>query len=411
MNNLPESLEQIPDYLLQFSPSTMAGHYDLGGMRQLLHSIGDPQQRLKVIHVAGTSGKTSTAYFVRALLESRGLRVGLTVSPHILDIRERVQVGGILPPAVFHKALHEFLQIITDKKLTPTYFELLIAFAYWYFARQSVDYAVVEVGLGGLLDGTNVVERADKVCIINMIGLDHTEILGDTLPQIADQKLGIIQPGNQTFIISQGKNMDTYLMRGAKQRGGMPQLVEPVTDLHGLPSYQAGNTALALAADEFIAKRDNLPPRASGVTLAPPPGRFETITHNGLNWIVDGAHNPQELLALKHELDLRGMQKMPVLVSFTQGPSEKLNQMVAIVATFAANVVVVDFQSGQDIKSKRSFSVNDMQAAFEHCNVPAVTAQNIPHAIEQLSAISEPQILVTGSLYLVSAIIPYLATD
>lgn len=404
MNELPLTLAEIPEYLLRFSPPTIAGHYDLNNMRRMMHFLGEPQEQLKVLHVAGTSGKTSTAYFTRDLLAARGQRVGLTVSPHVIDVRERAQVDGPLPPLQFRAALADFLGEVSSCEVNPTYFELLVAFAYWLFAREKVDYAVVEVGLGGLLDGTNVVERRDKVCLISTIGIDHTEILGNSLHEIADQKLGIIRPGNVVFIASQGEEMNEYLLRGALALGGEPQIV-PSIEVTWLPNYQGGNLALAEAAVTYLSVRDQLPLPAEGAQVFfPPPGRFETIRRGGIDWILDGAHNPQKLAMLRQELGNRNWAPLPALVSFTAAPEHKLAEMVSQVLLLSDRVVITTFASGQDLKNKRSFTLSDMAAEFERQGAAVEVAANVPDGVGALVAMGEERVLVTGSLYLVSQV-------
>ena len=151
-------------------------------VKPLASLAGHPENQLKVIHIAGTSGKTSTAYYMAALLRAAGKNVGLTVSPHIDSITERVQINGRpLPDEQFCSELEQFLKIVKTAPQAPSFFELLYVFSLWVFARAKVDYAVVETGMGGLFDATNIVTRPDKICIITDIGLDHTHILGDTV--------------------------------------------------------------------------------------------------------------------------------------------------------------------------------------------------------------------------------------
>src|SRR5712691_3519862 len=136
--------------------------YTLERMMQLMAYLGHPQDTLKIMHVAGTSGKSATAYYAAALLMAAGKRVGLTVSPHAVEVNDRVQINLTpLPEQTFCQELSVFLGLVTKSGITPTYFELLIAFAYWEFVCQRVDYAVVEVGLGCMVDATNVITRRD----------------------------------------------------------------------------------------------------------------------------------------------------------------------------------------------------------------------------------------------------------
>src|SRR5688572_622401 len=191
--------------LRAYIPSApLKDRYTLDRMQALLAFLGDPQEKLRVVHIAGTSGKTSAAYFVRGLLQASGARTGLTISPHMVSLAERVQIAGApVSDAAFVQYIHDFLPLVEKSGLQPSYFEIIIALAFWVFAHEDVDFAVIETGLGGLLDATNTVRRADKVCVITDIGLDHTDILGETIPEIAAQKAGIIQPGNIVVVQNQ----------------------------------------------------------------------------------------------------------------------------------------------------------------------------------------------------------------
>src|SRR5574344_2950696 len=185
--------------LLLYAPSQLyGGDMQLDRMKLLMEYLGNPQDDLKVIHVAGTSGKTSTTYYIRALLQASSLKTGLTISPHIATIRERIQINGeLVEEDSFVDYFNEFYDGVQGFDPKPTFFELVTAFAYWVFKKEKVDYAIIETGLGGRLDATNVVERTDKVSIITPIGFDHTDILGNTLKSIAGEKAEIIQPGSK----------------------------------------------------------------------------------------------------------------------------------------------------------------------------------------------------------------------
>jgi len=177
------SIKDAEQLLLTYSPEKQAGEtYTLGRMRLFMERLGNPQNDIPAVHIAGTSGKTSTAYYVRAMLEAHGKKTGLTTSPHITSVAERVQIGGKpLDDATFLSYLNEFLALIARwPDIRPTYFELLTAFAYWVFKQESVDYMVIEVGLGGLLDATNVIDT-EKVCVITPIA--SLRRLGWTIPK------------------------------------------------------------------------------------------------------------------------------------------------------------------------------------------------------------------------------------
>jgi len=159
---------------------------------ELCHALGNPQQKFKTIHVAGTNGKGSTSHMIAAVLQQAGYKTGLYTSPHLKDFRERIRINGTMCSEDFvvdfverHKPLIESIQ--------PSFFEITVAMAFEYFAEQQVNVAVIEVGLGGRLDSTNVI--IPELSVITNIGLDHTHLLGDTLPKIAFEKAGIIKPG------------------------------------------------------------------------------------------------------------------------------------------------------------------------------------------------------------------------
>ena len=189
--------EEALEYLLNSRPpfhvvGAAAYKPGLENVLRLMAHVGDPQKQFKSVHVAGTNGKGSTAHLMAAALQSAGLKVGLYTSPHLVDFRERIRIGGemITPDfvATFVEKNREFLD-----EVQPSFFETVTALAFSYFAKEKVDIAVVEVGLGGRLDATNIV--TPLVSVITNIGLDHTEFLGDTLQKIAAEKAGIIKPG------------------------------------------------------------------------------------------------------------------------------------------------------------------------------------------------------------------------
>ena len=165
----------------------------------LLHRLGDPQERLRVVHIAGTKGKGSTTAMVANILQAAGHTVGMYLSPYVYDVRERVQINGeMISRAHFARwvtVIRPHIEALEKTDLGPTTeFELKTAVGLCYFAERAVDYAVLEVGLGGRLDATNVVSRP-LVTVITNIGLDHTELLGETLGEIAAEKAGIVKPG------------------------------------------------------------------------------------------------------------------------------------------------------------------------------------------------------------------------
>ena len=188
--------QQTIDYLYSSQPAfhlvgASAYKPGLDNTYRLMAHLGNPHERLRTVHIAGTNGKGSTSHLIAAALQAQGYRVGLFTSPHLVDFRERIRISGEM---IAEEKVVQFVaenQAFLDE-LRPSFFETTMALAFWYFAEQQVDIAVVEVGLGGRLDSTNIL--APLLSVITNIGIDHTEFLGNTLAQIAEEKAGIMKP-------------------------------------------------------------------------------------------------------------------------------------------------------------------------------------------------------------------------
>ena len=188
--------QQTIDYLYASQPAfhlvgAAAYKPGLDNTYRLMAHLGNPHEQLRAVHVAGTNGKGSTSHLIASALQAQGYKVGLFTSPHLVDFRERIRISGEMIPE------ETVVQFVADNRaflddLRPSFFETTMAMAFWYFAQQQVDIAVVEVGLGGRLDSTNIL--TPLVSVITNIGIDHTEFLGNTLAQIAEEKAGIMKP-------------------------------------------------------------------------------------------------------------------------------------------------------------------------------------------------------------------------
>lgn len=188
--------QQTIDYLYASQPAfhlvgASAYKPGLDNIYRLMAHLGNPHEQLRAVHVAGTNGKGSTSHLIAAALQAQGYKVGLFTSPHLVDFRERIRISGEMIPQ------ETVVQFVADHRafldeVRPSFFETTMAMAFWYFVEQQVDIAVVEVGLGGRLDSTNIL--TPLLSVITNIGIDHTEFLGDTLAQIAEEKAGIIKP-------------------------------------------------------------------------------------------------------------------------------------------------------------------------------------------------------------------------
>lgn len=380
----------------------------LDRMWPLMEVLGNPQDRLKVVHIAGTSGKTSTAYYIAALLKATGKKIGLTVSPHLDTITERIQIDGqLISETVFCKELSIFLDIIQKARQHPTYYELLYAFALWVFERHRVDYAVVETGLGGLHDATNVATRADKVCIITDIGLDHTAILGETLPEIAAQKIGIVHPKNHCFTYQQAPGiMKIFEQWCTKQQARLHKVAEQPKNQSLLPEYQQHNWHLAYTAYQYLQERDTLASLTSQALQETQkirvPGRMDIRQVRGKTIVMDGAHNKQKMeVFIKSFQQLYPGIKPAVLLSIKQ--SKDYGSIVPLLVTLTKDIIVTSFDATQDLPA-RSTDIHELAQAFKDNGVRVQAIPDQHEAFEALLASPQSIAIITGSFYLLGQI-------
>ena len=382
----------------------------------LMELLGNPEQHLRVVHIAGTSGKTSTAYFMSALLVAAGSKVGLTVSPHVDSITERIQIDGQpLDEANFCSELGNFLDIIQRAKQMPTYFELIYAFALWEFDRQGVDYAVVETGLGGLHDATNVITRSDKVCIITDIGHDHTNVLGAELVEIAAQKIGIVHTGNQVFTYDQSPEIMAVLGRWVNDHQANLFVTTEYEALQQfgkmafgqMPIYQRRNWLLADTVFNYLRNRDKLPNLTRQVLqltqAVQVPARMEARQLGGKTIVMDGAHNAQKMTAFIGSFQQQYPGQEPaVLLALKQ--DKEYQSVVPLLAALTSHIIITTFESTQDLPI-RSMDPDELAKAFTAANVANVTVIPDHHqAYEALLSSAEPIGVITGSLYLLGQI-------
>lgn len=382
----------------------------LDRMRPLMAVLGNPEEKLKIIHIAGTSGKTSTTYYIASMLTAAGLKTGMTVSPHIDSIAERVQIN-MQPVSAkeFGNALEEFLDIMKKAKLEPTYFEILIAFVYWYFVKAGVDYAVVETGLGGLQDSTNVAERADKICVITDIGYDHMHVLGNTLPEIAAQKAGIIHASNNVYMYEQSPEIMEVVKGRCTQQGAQLHIVETSYQnetgaLKDLPDFQQRNWHLAHEVYGAVQRRDGLPElsedKLTETLTLQVPARMDVRALNGKTLIMDGAHNGQKMQAFLGSYKNRwGGQKAAVLLSLKSSKDyqEVLPQLVGVADT----LIITTFSFSQD-RPLHGIDPDELaNAAAKHNFTQIIAEPDQAKAYELLLSQPEGVLIITGSFYLI----------
>lgn len=414
INNFKLAREALNQFVPRDWSSTQ--NYSLDRMVRLMDFLGNPQNDLIIIHIAGTSGKTSTAYYCAALLRQVGKNVGLSISPHITEINERLQINLVpLNEADYGRVLNEFLDIVNKSDVKPTYFEMLIALAYWHFARCKLDYAVIEVGLGGLVDGTNVIDRADKVCVLTDIGLDHIKILGSTLSDIATQKAGIITSGNKVFTHPQDESvMRVFENRCHDQNASLVvvPLAKSNVDISFLPGFQQRNFSLALAAVNYVIDRDNLfkLPNKQVIEAAKThiPARMEIFKQFGKTIIIDGAHNAQKLHALIEAIKQQfPNQPVASLVSFVSSGEPGLEDSLSELKSLSEKIIITSFSGEQDTP-KHSVETTKIVDIASRVGLSPVVVEKPEDALSNLLAQPEPVLVVTGSFYLLNHIRPLM---
>ena len=275
-------------------------------IRAMCAAMGDPQKRYRCVQGAGTNGKSSTTRMIAVLLHAQGLRVGLYVSPHLIKYPERIEIDGrVVSDEDFARGIEVALDAAARAGVQATEFELLTAAALWLFAREDVDWAVLECGLGGRWDATSVVDP--QVAVITGVALEHTAILGDTIEKIAGEKAAIIKPGSHAIFAHDLAAQGVFERQA--QDVGTPYSYAKLDatrafddELAYMPAYQRSNLATALAAVTVALGHAPSPESASialgGLVI---PGRFEILRHDPLV-IVDAAHNPQSAHVLAGEL-------------------------------------------------------------------------------------------------------------
>jgi dihydrofolate synthase / folylpolyglutamate synthase len=370
---------------------------------------------LKVIHVAGTSGKTSTAYYIAALLAAAGKKTGLAVSPHIDIITERIQINGQnISEADFCSELEVFLDLAAAADPRPSYFELFHAFTLWAMKRQNADYVVIETGVGGLHDATNITNRADKICVITDIGFDHTELLGDTLAKIAAQKVGIVHEDNHIFMYEQAEEIMAVVKNWAGQHHAPLHVTTEAAkarayadDLSSMPDYQRRNWLLAHYVYTYLRKQDNAQSLTRQVLRQTQrlqvPARMDIKQFGGKTLVMDGAHNPQKMVAFLDSFRrLYPDVKPAVLIGLKE--DKEYQELVSLLTPLAGRIITTAFKTTQDLPVV-SMKPGILAQAFSDAGLARV--ESIPDsraAFQALLAAPEAVCVITGSFYLIGQI-------
>lgn len=296
---------------------------DLTNITALCEYLGNPQTKFKTVHIAGTNGKGSTSHMLASIFQEAGYKTGLTTSPHLKDFRERIRVNGAMADEEFViDFVNKHEQKIIDQK--ASFFEIAIAMAFEYFAQQKVDIAIIETGLGGRLDSTNIILPA--LSVITNIGLDHTQFLGDTLDKIAFEKAGIIKPNTAVVIGETTAETKSVFEQVAKDRNAEIIFAEEKhfqdlpSDLKG--SYQIKNKRTVLTAIEQLQKQDwAISPEniANGllnvVKNTNLRGRWDILRQHPLI-VADTAHNPHGLAEVSKQINEQAYNQLHLVLGF-----------------------------------------------------------------------------------------------
>ena len=390
-------------------------------MRLLAAALGHPERRYPCIHVAGTNGKGSVAAMLEAILRTAGWRTGLYTSPHLVRLGERMQVDRV-PMAdaeivAYARELqgHADALAARDADDHPSFFEFMTGAAFLHFARKQVDLAVVEVGLGGRFDATNIVEP--EIAVITSIGLDHCDMLGDTLAQIAFEKAGIIKPGRPVVVGRVPAEAMEVIARLAAERGAPLWSVErefgnelagyPETSLEG--DYQRWNAATAALVARLLPARWRLTPEVvvrglSGVSW---PGRWQRIRVGETPVILDATHNPEGAEQLDANLArlAAATGRAPVVVMGATG-ERRARAVLAAVAKHAREIHLI--VPRQDRALPHAALEGCVPAGFRGAVRRTSLAEVFPAADRCTLGAAGETVVVTGSIYLLGEVLERL---
>jgi dihydrofolate synthase/folylpolyglutamate synthase len=409
--------------------------FSLDEIRVLLAALGDPQRRFRSVLIAGTNGKGSTAATLASILTAAGIRTGLYTSPHLARANERIrldriEIGDDAFAGLYFRVHDAAQQLVLDGKLPqmPSYFEILTAQALLYFAEAKVQIAVLEVGMGGRLDATNIVDPL--LSVITDISIDHTEWLGSTVAAITREKAGILRRKGTLITLPQHPEANQVLgevaaelgVRGVSAVPYMPPMnagsagpycinvlgatIRVDSPLSG--AHQQRNLALAIAAAVELACNHGFAVKpaaiAEGIRKTRWPGRLERIERNGVEWMLDVAHNPAGAWALRAGLDQVSSGASegdpPRTLIFSCLRDKPVAEMAQILFPLFDEVILAP------IHTARAASLDDLMAAAEATGVRATVAESVQQAmqlaVEQVRQCAEHRlIVVSGSVYLV----------
>jgi len=435
-NDALDFLYQFINYEHKTTIKYIETNYNLHQFKEFLQQIGSPQKGLQYIHVAGSKGKGSTSAILASLLSAHGYRTGIYSSPHLINIRERFRIDG---HAISNQDFIELVRVLTDyvertqqksSKGFRTTFELMTALCFLYFQRERPDWSIMEVGMGGRLDCTNVIQP--NLCLVTPICLDHVESLGHSLEEIAYEKAGIFKQGVPILVGNQKSRVWRVLRRKARH---VDSMIIPVNDLVRLRSayinpqgsifsvafddsgwddlkiklcgrMQVENTCLALAALKYLERNGlvkidekRLRKGLNGIRWY---GRMDI--RESPSWfpgkppgylIIDGAHNGSAVKRMIRDMKELFPGEKP-LVIFAAPSNKDVKQMLSALGCFAETIIVTRYSNPRSMKIHQLATM-----AAEYCS-DVLKANTLKHALFMASNVLNRSrlLMVTGSLYL-----------
>ena len=385
--------------------------------RSLLAALGDPHKGLKFVHVAGTNGKGSTCAMLNACLMAAGYRVGMFTSPFLNRFNERIQLNGVpIPDADLVRLVEEVRPVAESLPESPTEFEMITGIGMLYFARSGCDIVVLEVGMGGELDSTNVIDTPEAA-VITAMGLDHVKELGPTMTDIAEKKAGIIKAGGRVVSYGGNPEADAVFAREAARQGATLQVVDHSgITLHGadleaitfsfdgftrvrLPligAYQPDNAAVAITALRVLQRRGwRISDEAirAGLEQVRWPGRFEVLRRRPVV-LLDGSHNAHGMRATVESIRyVFPGKKLTLLLAVCS--DKDVPQMLQLLAPVADSVVTVE------APTPRALPAGELAALVRKTGVPAEAAPTIEEGVARVleKAGGEGIVCALGTLY------------
>jgi dihydrofolate synthase/folylpolyglutamate synthase len=386
----------------------------LSRIRRVLKRLGNPERSFKAIHVAGTNGKGSVCAMLSSILTESGYRTGIYTSPHLVDVRERIMVDGKM---ISGKDMGRLGKAVIRTGIRLTYFEFLTVISFLYFREREVDFAVVEVGLGGRLDATNVLDPV--VSVITNISMEHSEILGDTVEKIAREKAGIIKNRRPVVTSAEGSAL-SVIRKSAYERsakvfvaGGSVKRVSHNLN-HQEIVYNNRKMSLPLLGDfqienaktvmetievlESVGMKTGLDKIKKGVEKVRWPGRLEVVGRKPL-MILDGAHNPAGIRSIKPFIKSLKFRRMILVMSILSDKDYK--SMLSEISPMADVTILTKADTDRAI---------DPVKLEKYAGRKCIVQKNVRKAIRLAESLAENDdlILVTGSIYLVGNVKGFL---